>query len=762
MVELFVRVVPVTISTRIQASLLDTVESILEQNHIMKDIPVLEQRLIFQDQQLQLKQTLAECGVKNGSNLRLERRMQSTEHPHAWQVIIKIESLIYGLCTGKGVPEALETIKELMDDYKEKAPKRNIGSYVEILATSYVPEVLTDMLVSSDEGNRNCAQELMEDIFEWCRKTSSKSLTYHASVLLEFVKLLRKVNGRYALYLYCREVFASLLERGGNGILYGDSLSDKSCIPYRELNLLVNEMASSLLEHMESSLESPAVAKPLTKSVCEFQASVHPLCTGIKEELAHPRVLQEMFKKLLVKMDQCLFKMEKDDLAHMKNDIIDEEMIFCAWPKFIIMLRELYDISKLFEGYENMFWSTLRGRKHMVCFLIVGYATRSPKDHWWLLKDKTVTDFETRRHLTMMIFPDEDEDKVSYMTIDRSQLFEASFSYINVAQPEFLHAIFHIEFLNEDATGVGVVREWYHLVCKEIFTKKTLFLACSEEPRRFFPNPACEEDSMHLQYYRFSGRVIALALMGHMQVGITLHRLFIKQLAGNYSVTLEDIRDADTQLYCSYQKILDMDSDEIDALGMSLATEELGEMEHDDLCSDGKNMKYIKLLIHNRFVNSISKKVEYFSKGFADIQDKEFPDTLLFQHLDLQDLDWMLDGNGYTITVEDWRAHTTYNGYEETDEQISWFWEIVERMPIEQKKNLLYFWTALRNLPPGGFTGLEDFLSIYKTTESEDHLPSSNTCFYRLRFPAYSSEKVMEHSLTKITREHFAYGFGNI
>ena len=47
-----------------------------------------------------------------------------------------------------------------------------------------------------------------------------------------------------------------------------------------------------------------------------------------------------------------------------------------------------------------------------------------------------------------------------------------------------------------------------------------------------------------------------------------------------------------------------------------------------------------------------------------------------FQSLELEDLDWMLHGSETAICVDDWKAHTEYNGYKETDPQIFWFWKV--------------------------------------------------------------------------------------
>ncbi|XLR60593.1 hypothetical protein HN51_003858 [Arachis hypogaea] len=282
---------------------------------------------------------------------------------------------------------------------------------------------------------------------------------------------------------------------------------------------------------------------------------------------------------------------------------------------------------------------------------------------------------------------------------------------------------------------------------------------------------ASKVDPLHLKYFSFAGRVIALALMHKVQVGIVFDRLFFKQLAGK-SVTLEDIQAADPYLYSSCKQILEMDADFIDsdALGLTFVREvdELGHRKVVELCSGGKNLvvnsknreKYVSLLIQNYFETSISEQVSHFAKGFGDILSNSRQQPFFFKSLELEDLDWMLHGSESTISVEDWKAHTEYNGYKETDCQISWFWEIVGRMPAEQRKILLFFWTSVKYLPVEGFRGLASRLYIYRSMETEDRLPSSHTCFYRLCFPPYSSKAVMQDRLRTITQGHIGCSFG--
>ncbi|CAK7345042.1 unnamed protein product [Dovyalis caffra] len=81
---------------------------------------------------------------------------------------------------------------------------------------------------------------------------------------------------------------------------------------------------------------------------------------------------------------------------------------------------------------------------------------------------------------------------------------------------------------------------------------------------------------------------------------------------------------------------------------------------------------------------------------------------------------------------------------------------IVGEMSADQRKVLLFFWTSVKYLPVEGFRGLASRLYIYKSTEPEDHLPSSHTCFYRLCFPPYPSMAIMQDRLRVITQEHEA------
>ncbi|GFY91609.1 ubiquitin protein ligase 5 [Actinidia rufa] len=98
---------------------------------------------------------------------------------------------------------------------------------------------------------------------------------------------------------------------------------------------------------------------------------------------------------------------------------------------YLAILKELNHISKRYENAEEQFWTKLRHRKVSMCYLILRYAKRND-DHGWFLEHKDVTDFESRRHLVMLMLPEvkDEYDELHEMLIDRSQLLTESFEYI--------------------------------------------------------------------------------------------------------------------------------------------------------------------------------------------------------------------------------------------------------------------------------------------------------------------------------------------
>ncbi|CAI8590554.1 unnamed protein product [Vicia faba] len=776
--QFFVRMMWECDSLVIRASREDTVETLLIQISFKIKVPDVYLRLIYKGKQLQIEQNLGECGIENDANLQLVGRLKSIACPVVWKGTQRVVSVILRLCRNEVVCDAEGLIDNHFKKYMDNP------EYFGVFMFMKIPALLVNLLMSPWVSNKTIADSSIKQFVQKSLEMKCKTLQgLYIEVVLEFCELLRGVGctSDNLLYVYCRDSFATLL--GHVGVIFRNS---KRRVLLQGVSYCVREIADGLLKYLDLSMSCVTSGEISCSDVRGFVNFSTPLRKGISEQhgesedcgiyyAEHPWLagvvdqLRIVFDQLLSKMDECLQVME-NCLGNKEQGEGDRDAIHSGRSHYLYILKELYHISKLSSGAEEMFWGVLLRRKNMLSYLIVRYAERTD-DHRWVLENMSVTDFESRRHLALMLFPALNDEVLGYdMLIGRSQVLGESFEYISSAKPESLEGGLFMEFKNEEATGPGVLREWFVLVCQEIFNpKNALYLACPNDQRRFFPNAASKVHPLHLKYFSFSGRMIALALKSKVHVGVVFDRVFFKQLAGNY-ITLEDIRDADPIMYHSCKQILEMNADYIDTdvlgLTFSVEVEELGCRRVIELCPGGESIvvdsknreMYVDLLIQNRFVTSISKQVSHFAKGFADIiSDKRLE---FFQYLDLEDLDWMLHGSENAISVEDWKAHTKYNGYKEIDRQISWFWEIVGRMSVEQKKVLLFFWTSVKYLPVEGFRGLASRLCICKSNEPENHLPTSHTCFYELCFPPYSSITIMQDRLGIITQEHMSCSFG--
>ncbi|KAJ7967792.1 E3 ubiquitin-protein ligase UPL5 [Quillaja saponaria] len=348
MLQFFIRMMSEGNAMVIHAYADDTVKSLHERIQSITGIPVFEQRLIYRGKQLRWEQSLAECSIQNDANLQLVGRMRSTDHPQAWQVVNDMVALICRLCRGEMDPDALKTIKGLMTSYLNTSPgadnnradNNKASDYFQIFMSSSAPAVLIMLYMSPFK-------------------------------VLEFCKLLRRVACEDLLYLACRSTLGFLLENAG--VLRG-SENVKRLVFMQEIFPFVRELAKRLLAGLDLSMKSPSGVGLMLSDVRDFSAFLQPLRTAIGEKVAsmgpisvpsdgkshkHPlcseeiEILHVIFCKLLQKMDDCLNEMEV--MAVKEGDVV-----YSAWSQYLSILKELNNISKLYQGAELELWTVLR------------------------------------------------------------------------------------------------------------------------------------------------------------------------------------------------------------------------------------------------------------------------------------------------------------------------------------------------------------------------------------------------------------------
>ncbi|CAH8297029.1 unnamed protein product [Eruca vesicaria subsp. sativa] len=798
--QLFVRMMSGGKTMVIHAEKNDTVLELLARTSLKTKIPVMEQRVIYKGKQLEDQHSLSYYSIEQDSSLHLVGRMRSTAHPVACQVVDDIMYIVSRMHRGGGennlppLPRGM-SINEKVSSFFSMIPVENdensnedyihsTENYLKIFTSSSVPAALVMLYSSSLETNRSCGESSIMLFLNSCLSLPDNQQSCCFPVVLEFCRLLRRVSLHNKLYGSCRNTLGSLLETVQE--LVDKAGTTFTSLHYRLLTvgeenfLCFSELANLMDQQLVDDNLGPSSYdvqkfssfwRPLRYAI-DFQlSSLIPIALPLRSTVLEAEVgrVWQIFGRLLNTMNICMLKIESKLGG---RGVANTETMALKWGQYLNILKIVSSMSELYQGGKEQVVSLINSRKVPFCALILKFVKRGD-DHAWISEYKEATTFECRRHLAMMLFPDgkEDYEEMHEMLIDRSNLLAESFEYISKASPGGLHGGLFMEFKNEEATGPGVLREWFYLVCQELFSPKgSLFLRSADDCRRFSPNPASKVDPLHLDYFKFTGRVIALALMHNVQVGALFDRVFYLQLA-EQTISLEDIKDTDRIMYNSCKQILEMDPVFFDSnagLGLTfvLETEELGKRDTIELKKDGKSTavssenreEYVKLLISKRFTTSVSELVKKFSEGFFDILS--VPVQSFFRHLHLEDFDGMLRGGENQISVDDWRAHTEYNGFKETDRQIDWFWKILRKMTEEERRSILFFWTSSKFIPVEGFRGLSSKLYIYRIHEPNDRLPTSQTCFYRLCFPKYPTLGLMEQRLRFIAQDHVSSSFG--
>jgi E3 ubiquitin-protein ligase NEDD4 len=81
-------------------------------------------------------------------------------------------------------------------------------------------------------------------------------------------------------------------------------------------------------------------------------------------------------------------------------------------------------------------------------------------------------------------------------------------------------------------------------------------------------------------------------------------------------------------------------------------------------------MEYVELVTDWRISRRIEEQFRAFQQGFNEIVPQD-----LISVFDERELELLIGGLS-DIDVDDWKKHTDYKGYSESDHVIQWFWQV--------------------------------------------------------------------------------------
>ncbi|XP_039854576.1 E3 ubiquitin-protein ligase UPL5-like isoform X2 [Panicum virgatum] len=754
-------------TTVIRARREDTVGSVLDRlgNGAADSGGELRLRAVHAGRELPRGATVGELGLPWDATLHVSYRLVPAPHADARRLASEIAAAARLAAATVGQAYVAVSLELLVRRFlysaraahqgKSNSALGPVAEHLGIFLRSGVPGVLVQLYQSDDERRRAEAERaircfLSPDPPEG--KSIVKALT--APVLLEFCASFDAGASKGdPLYAALRAMAATVLsDPEWTPGLWGD-------VPRRRvaehLIRLARETAIAVVVEIAGAYRSQSQPAAARRNLVEFKTFWFALRPQVLELDADTqlrpwrKVLSQALEALLKSVKDCMTRFEMNlppaAAAGRKHNSSSS-----ALPKWTASLHSVWAVLAELDAWSDVHHAmrtTLAAHPRAVTALVLSAGSELSETIRWITRHRDLLEFEARRQLAMAMLPElvrgANAPPPHEMLIDRGRLLPDSFGYIAHATPQELRAVLSVAFKHEQATGPGVLREWFCLVCQALFNPRlVLFSACPQDRRRFFINPTSVVDPLHLEYFEFAGRMIALALRHKIYAGVFFDRTLFLQLAGR-PITLDDIADTDPSLHASCKKILEMDASLVDSNILELTfvreDEVLGSRTVSELFPGGKDIAVTR---------------------FRIMFNKWKPWTQFFASLDIEDFDRMLGGSKGTIDVNEWRAQTDYRGYKEKCRQIKWFWKAVENMTVEQQGRLLFFWTSVKCLPSDGFSGLGCRLFIYRASSSRDHLPTSQTCFYHLNLPAYTSLSMMQRRLHMIVQEHVSSGFG--
>ncbi|KAL4877170.1 putative E3 ubiquitin-protein ligase hula [Aspergillus karnatakaensis] len=352
-----------------------------------------------------------------------------------------------------------------------------------------------------------------------------------------------------------------------------------------------------------------------------------------------------------------------------------------------------------------------------------------------------------------------------HVKVRRNNIFEDSYAEIMRQSASDLKKRLMIKFDGEDGLDYGgLSREFFFLLSHEMFNPfYCLFEYSAHDNYTLQINPHSGVNPEHLNYFKFIGRVVGLAIFHRRFLDSFFIGAFYKMMLRK-KVSLQDMEGVDEDLHRNLAWTLDNDIEGIIDLTFTVDDEKFGERRTIELKPGGEDIpvtnenkhEYVELVTEWKIVKRVEEQFNAFMSGFNELIPADLVNVFDERELEL------LIGGIADIDVDDWKKHTDYRGYQEQDEVIQNFWKIVRTWDAEQKSRLLQFTTGTSRIPVNGFKDLQgsDGPRRFTIEKSGDPiaLPKSHTCFNRLDLPPYKSHDILEHKLSIAVEETLGFG----
>ena len=358
------------------------------------------------------------------------------------------------------------------------------------------------------------------------------------------------------------------------------------------------------------------------------------------------------------------------------------------------------------------------------------------------------------------------------LKINRDKVLEDSmeqFKYINLFKE------LKIIFVGEESHDAGgLIREWLTILFQKILDSKTgMFQRSDTDEIGFIIKPNLYPSQELLNKYYFIGRVLAKALLENLTVNCCFNKVIYQLILGE-KIEFKDLVFIDKPLYNSLKNLMAIKEECGDNIALCEIyfsyqyKDEKGNMCFQDLIENGNDI----LVTKDNFDLYVEKRIEFFTKSqLLGVKEIIRGINTIFS-VDLlkiftsDQLGLLINGTPF-IDVDDWRLNTQYKNYNDYDNVIIDFWDIISNLSQEDLSNFLLFCTGSSRVPIGGFKSLEsnrgqiskfEIVKIDYVSGAKNFL-RVHTCFNRLDLPEYPDKVTLEQAV-KFALENQVLGYG--
>nr|KAF6338097.1 HECT, C2 and WW domain containing E3 ubiquitin protein ligase 1 [Pipistrellus kuhlii] len=353
------------------------------------------------------------------------------------------------------------------------------------------------------------------------------------------------------------------------------------------------------------------------------------------------------------------------------------------------------------------------------------------------------------------------------LIIRRDHLLEGTFNQVMAySRKELQRNKLYVTFVGEEGLDYsGPSREFFFLLSQELFNPYYgLFEYSANDTYTVQISPMSAFVENHLEWFRFSGRILGLALIHQYLLDAFFTRPFYKALL-RLPCDLSDLEYLDEEFHQSLQWMKDNNITDILDLTFTVNEEVFGQVTERELKSGGANTQvteknkkeYIERMVKWRVERGVVQQTEALVRGFYEVIDSR-----LVSVFDARELELVIAGTA-EIDLNDWRNNTEYRGgYHDGHLVIRWFWAAVEHFNNEQRLRLLQFVTGTSSVPYEGFAALRGSSGLRRFCIEKwgkiTSLPRAHTCFNRLDLPPYPSYSMLYEKLLTAVEETSTFG----